>query len=189
MDCMDCHNRPSHNYRTPVEFVNHAITAGKISTDLPEIKSLLMDICDAEFTSMDSAKAAIAKQISEFYQEDYPDVYEEKKALIDQAIVAMQEVFSQNIFPDMGVRWDKYPNHIGHTNFDGCFRCHNDTHANDDGEVISKDCNLCHSILAQGSPGEMEFASIGKGLDFRHPDGDEDWKDGLCTDCHTGLNP
>ncbi len=189
MDCMDCHNRPSHDYRAPVEFVNHAITAGKISTELPEIKSLLMDICDAEYTSMDSAKSAIEKQITEFYQEDYPEVYEENKALIDQAIAAMQEVFSQNIFPDMGVRWDKYPNHIGHTNFDGCFRCHNDTHESAAGKVISKDCNLCHSIVAQGSPGEMEFASIGQGLEFRHPDGDEDWKDGLCTDCHTGLNP
>ena len=46
-----------------------------------------------------------------------------------------------------------------------------------EGEKISMDCNLCHTITAQGTPGEMEFAQAGSTLEFVHPDGDEDWKD------------
>jgi hypothetical protein len=36
----------------------------------------------------------------------------------------------------------------------------------------------------------MEYAMAGLGLDFKHPvDIDEEWRESLCTDCHTGLNP
>ena len=31
----------------------------------------------------------------------------------------------------------------------GCFRCHNDEHETADGEVISMDCDTCHTILAE----------------------------------------
>ncbi len=190
MDCMDCHNRPSHDYQPPVKFINHALTAANIPAELPEIKTLLTDICEAEYPTTDSAMAAIDRQIREFYREDYPEIYEKKRALVEKAIAAMQREYRKNIFPEMKVRWDQYPNHIGHVEFDGCFRCHNDTHASEDGVTIRKDCNLCHIITAQGTPGQdLEIARLGEALEFRHPDGDEDWKEGLCTDCHTGLNP
>lgn len=189
MDCMDCHNRPSHDYRAPAIFINQAITAGEIPVELPEIKSLLVELCDVEYATGDSAFKAFDEAIRTFYEEDYPEIAEEKPELIDQAVKGFQAAFSKNIFPEMKVRWDAYPNHIGHLEFNGCFRCHNDTHASEDGEVIRKDCNLCHLITAQGTPGEMEYAQVGTALEFKHPDGDDDWRDGLCTDCHTGLNP
>ena len=90
----------------------------------------------------------------------------------------------------MKVRWDAYPNNIGHLEFNGCFRCHNDLHTSEDGHVISKDCNLCHTIVAQGSLDDMTVAMISDSLEFIHPsDIDEAWKEMLCTECHTGLNP
>jgi hypothetical protein len=187
---MDCHNRPAHHFQPPVQFVNTLITAGRISRDLPEIKTLLTDICEAEYSTLDSALVDIENQIREFYESDYPEIYESEREKIDNAITAFQQEYSKNVFPEMRARWDRYPNHIGHVETDGCFRCHNDTHATDDGITIRKDCNLCHIITAQGTPGvDMEIARIGEALEFRHPDGDDDWKDGLCTDCHTGLNP
>ena len=190
MDCMDCHNRPAHHFQPPVQFVNTLITAGRISRDLPEIKTLLTDLCEAEYSTLDSALVDIENQIREFYESDYPEIYESEREKIDNAITAFQQEYSKNVFPEMRARWDRYPNHIGHVETDGCFRCHNDTHATDDGITIRKDCNLCHIITAQGTPGvDMEIARVGEALEFRHPDGDEDWKDGLCTDCHTGLNP
>jgi len=44
MDCIDCHNRPSHNYRPPQGFIDDAITSGEISRELPDIKYLAMEI-------------------------------------------------------------------------------------------------------------------------------------------------
>jgi nitrate/TMAO reductase-like tetraheme cytochrome c subunit len=190
MDCIDCHNRPSHSYRPPAFFVNDAITGGEIPHELPGIKSLAMGICAEEFTSSDSASSYIRKTISKFYKSDYPEIFDDQEALVEQAIVGLQSAYSENIFPDMKVRWSAYPNHIGHLEFDGCFRCHNDTHISDSGKTIEKDCNLCHTIEAQGEIDNMQFAEFGESLEFLHPaDVGDDWKDALCTDCHTGLDP
>lgn len=190
MDCMDCHNRPSHSYKPPAFFVNEAITAGRIPRELPEIKSLTMQICAEEFTTSDSADMYIEKTIKTFYEEDYPEIVEDQPELIEQAIAGFKEVFHVNIFPEMKVRWSAYPNHIGHLEFDGCFRCHDDQHSSEDGKVISRDCNLCHTITGQGNPLDMQFTSINKTLEFKHPsDIDEEWKEELCTECHTGLDP
>ena len=46
----------------------------------------------------------------------------------------------------MRVTWGTYPNHIGHVDSPGCFRCHDESHTTTDGKVISQDCELCHSI-------------------------------------------
>ncbi len=187
---MDCHNRPSHSYRPPALFVNEAMTAGEIPTELPEIKSLAMEICAEKFSTKDSAHAYIRETISEFYQEGYAEIYENQPELIEKAITGLQTAFSQNIFPYMNVRWDVYPNHIGHLEFDGCFRCHNDQHISKDGDKIGKDCDQCHSIIAQGSGEDIEYATIGSSLEFKHPvDIDGAWQEGSCTECHTGLNP
>jgi len=190
MDCIDCHNRPSHSYRPPAFFVNDAITGGEIPHELPGIKSLAMEICAEEFTSSDSANNYIRTTIMEYYQSDYPELFEEQKPLVEKAIEGLQSAYSENIFPDMNVRWSAYPNHIGHLEFNGCFRCHNDTHISESGKTIDKDCDLCHTIEAQGESENMQFAEFGESLEIVHPaDMGDDWKDALCTDCHTGLNP
>jgi len=190
MDCMDCHNRPSHDYRPPTFFIDDAMVDGSIPKELPEIKTVAVDLCAETYQTNEEAMNAIKTGIEEYYRENYPDIFEEQNELIEKAVGGLQESFSSNIFPEMKVRWDVYPNHIGHLEFNGCFRCHNDRHASEDGKVIAKDCNLCHFINAQGSPDNLEIAKIGEQLEFRHPeDIDEEWKESLCTDCHTGLNP
>ena len=190
MDCMDCHNRPSHSYKPPALFVNEAMTAGIMPSNLPDIKSVSMDICGEEMTTADSAKQYIRTTIKEYYADKYSDIIKEKPALIEQAITGLQQVYMQNIFPEMKVRWDAYPNNIGHLEFNGCFRCHNGLHSSEDGSVIQKDCNLCHTIVAQGNMKNKDVAVISSELEFKHPvDIDEAWKDMLCTECHTGLNP
>ena len=190
MDCIDCHNRPSHIYNPPVFFVNNAISAGKIPVELPGIKNLCMEICAEDFTTADSASSYIAKSISEYYKSNYPEIFSNEIHLIERAITGLQLEFGKNIFPEMKVRWDAYPNNIGHLEFNGCFRCHSDEHISKDGSLISKDCNLCHSITSQGTIEEMEIVNINESLEFKHPeDIGEEWKYGVCIDCHTGLNP
>lgn len=192
VDCIDCHNRPSHNYQAPEFFINNAITAGLISNKLPEIKSISVEVCSEKYDSTSIAMREIKKKMIEFYEENYPEIFEEDSAVLDSSIVHLQKAFSQNIFPEMQVRWDKYPINIGHIKSNGCFRCHDGNHIADSGEVISKDCNLCHLINAQGSPAKMVKTSIGDGLEFVHPGSDvtkEDWEDALCADCHEGNGP
>jgi hypothetical protein len=80
-----------------------------------------------------------------------------------------------------------HPNHLGHLNSDGCFRCHDGLHKSPQGTVITKDCNACHAILAQGPPGEPSGAKLEE-QPFRHPvDVGMDVTEYKCSQCHTGT--
>ena len=188
MDCLDCHNRPSHNYKTPQGFIDKLMAEGKISKMLPGIKKVAMEILYPEYSTKDSAFLAINAKVKAFYTKNYPDLVASRKSEIDQAIVEIQGGYASNIFPYMKSSWKSYPNNIGHMEFDGCFRCHNDRHKTEKGKVISKDCNLCHSIMAQGTPGAMEYSKSAESLEFKHPvDIDEAWRTELCSSCHAQL--
>jgi nitrate/TMAO reductase-like tetraheme cytochrome c subunit len=190
MDCIDCHNRPSHLYNAPSLFVNTEMTAGNIPPELPDIKSVTMELCSRTYPSIDSAMTYVEKYILNYYQKNYPEIYKNKNDLVEKAISGFQTVFAKNIFPNMKVRSSAHPNHIGHLEFKGCFRCHDGTHTTKEGETIRRDCSLCHLINGQGTPGNMESTEVNEFLEFKHPvDIDQAWKESLCTDCHTGLNP
>ena len=188
MDCLDCHNRPSHKYNYPQTFIDKSISAGLIPKSLPGIKELSMKILYKQYSTKDSAFMAIKDKVTDYYKSKYPDVYASRKTEVDKAIAEIQNGYGNNIFPYMKADWRSYPNNIGHLENDGCFRCHNDKHKSESGKVISKDCNLCHSIQAQGTPGNMEYSNSNKPLEFKHPvDVDNAWKTDLCSSCHTQL--
>lgn len=188
MDCLDCHNRPSHNYKSPQHFFDNAMTAGNISKDLPDIKIAAMDILKNEYPDKDSAFRAIENGIYSYYDLMYPELLESDKDKIDQAIAAIKDGYSKNVFPFMKVTWNKYPNYLGHIENNGCYRCHNDSFKNQDEKVISRDCNLCHHIKEQGAPGAMEYANDKEYLEFEHPINIKDkWKTKLCAECHSEL--
>ncbi|MGQ8338465.1 cytochrome c3 family protein [Sunxiuqinia sp. A32] len=188
MDCLDCHNRPSHNYQVPQNFIDQAMSEGKIPESLPSIKLNAMLALNQEYPSKDSAYSAIKNQIIEYYEAVEPEIFENRRSEIDQAIAAIQDGYSNNIFPEMNVSWIHYPNNIGHMEFEGCFRCHNDRHASESGDVISKDCNSCHTILAQTVQDSMVYSSSLEPLEFVHPvDIGEDWKTESCSMCHSAL--
>lgn len=183
MDCIDCHNRPSHKYRDPNRFLNIAIAAGDIPDTLPMIKQAAVEACVAEYETTEEAMAGIEESVRTFYQDNYPDVNPDDVA---RAISGIQKAFSNNIFPEMNVRWEEYPEHIGHQTAPGCFRCHDGKHVSESGETISNECNDCHVITAQGPAGAKEFASTETGLEFQHPiDIGEEWKEIGCYECHS----
>lgn len=189
MDCIDCHNRPSHIYLTPQDFVNKQLALDSIPRDLPYIKQIAMEVFFTEyFQDKDTAAMVIRDRVETFYQEEHPEIYENQKASVDKAITGILSGFSRNVFPYMQASWDAYPDHIGHKVYDGCFRCHNDRHTSESGRVISMDCNLCHNILQQGTPGNYQTALFSDTLEFEHPvklrGG---WKGGLCSECHRYL--
>jgi hypothetical protein len=188
MDCLDCHNRPSHQFLPPQKFTDDLISSGKIPIELPEVKALAMQVFNTPFTTRDSGRMIIEELVNEFYASDYPEILETKPQLVSQAIEGILEGYSKNIFPEMKANWDAYPSHVGHMEFNGCFRCHNGNHESEDGQVISRDCNLCHTILAQGNEEHFETTAIDSSLEFRHPvDIDMAWKEMACADCHRYL--
>jgi hypothetical protein len=188
MDCIDCHNRPSHQYLSPKEFVSLAMAAGEIPPELPNIKALAVELCAPQYEERNEALTALRLGIETYYRDEHPQIWQQQRPLIEQAVAGLQNSFANNIFPYMRARWEVYPDNGGHLEFPGCFRCHNDRHSTDDGEVIRMDCQLCHDINSQGPPEDLEQAPIGESLQFRHPvDIDDAWREMFCSDCHTGL--
>jgi len=70
------------------------------------------------------------------------------QANIEQQPAPVQKIFSENVFPRMGVTWGTYPNNVGHDAFPGCFRCHDGQHVSKAGDSISQECGACHELVA-----------------------------------------
>ena len=101
------------------------------------------------------------------------------------AVAEVQRIYAVTIFPERIADWRVYPNNIGHKDWPGCFRCHDDKHKTLAGEAVkASDCTSCHVILSQGKGAELS-ALTASGLEFKHPGGDLD-PDLTCSDCHNG---
>jgi hypothetical protein len=149
MDCVDCHNRPTHAFQMPEQAIDDAINVGRLSRDLPFIHKKAVEILKAEYPSQDAAASAIPNAVADFYRTSYPDVYAQKRALVDAAGETIKQVFLRNVSPEMKLTWGTHPNHIGHQDGGGCFRCHDGSHTAKDGKAIASACDTCHVLLAQ----------------------------------------
>jgi hypothetical protein len=154
MDCIDCHNRPSHIYLGPGQAIDRKILEGVIPKELPFIKRQALAVVTEQYATASEARSAIASQLHDWYQVNYPSMVQ--SGTVEKAIRGVQAAYADNVFPEMNIQWNTYINHIAHTeDFDpgiGCIRCHNDEHEMATGEVISMDCDTCHTILAEDEP-------------------------------------
>ena len=148
MDCIDCHNRPTHIYKMPGPAIDEVLLVKKVDPSLPFIKKEALAILTKSYPTQEAARQGIKEGIENFYRTSYPQVFQEKLASIESSIVALQDVYCQNVFPEMHVEWGTYPNNLGHQDFPGCWRCHDDNHVSADGTKIPQDCSICHDLLA-----------------------------------------
>ncbi len=179
MGCMDCHNRPAHRFSSPNDAVDQALTQGRIDPEMTWVKMKAVEALTQPYADRDEAQ----KQIDAYLRAEYPD---DKR--VDGLVKEVKSIYSQNFFPEMKTDWRTYPDHRGHKNSAGCFRCHDGNHKAEKTEktIKASDCTSCHTIVAQGSTSEELNQLSGKGLDFLHID--SEYEDYDCSDCHTGGN-
>ncbi len=184
MDCIDCHNRPTHIYQAPARSVDHIMSLGWIDPTLPNVKSVAVKVLDTPYSTKEVALDSIRLAIEEYYRLNYPAVASAQAAAITRTVAELQRIYSRNYFPEMQVSWKRFPDNIGHLYYPGCFRCHDGKHQSDDGKVLSRDCNTCHTILAQQFEKEGVRLSL-DGVQYKHPvDIGDAWKEMNCSDCH-----
>ena len=184
MDCVDCHNRPTHIYVSPDMSVDQSMLARRIDASLPFIKQQAVTVLTGTYATTDAAMQGIAGGIQDFYENKYPDIAKSKQLEIRSAITETQQIFRRTTFPEMKLNWQTHPNNLGHFYYSGCFRCHDGQHVSADGRIISRDCNQCHTVVSQseGTTG----APIAGNLNFQHPVDIGDLTQVNCADCHTG---
>jgi nitrate/TMAO reductase-like tetraheme cytochrome c subunit len=184
MDCVDCHNRPTHIYLAPDRAVDRAMLSNAIDRSLPFIKQQAVGVLAREYASTPQALQSIARDIPAFYAAKYPDLLKSHKGSIDRIVVQLQSIFQATRFPEMRVDWRTHPDNIGHFYSSGCFRCHDNQHLSKDGKVISKDCDICHNVLSEAQEG-VPMLQTPKNA-FQHPVDLGDLMNFSCSDCHTG---
>jgi hypothetical protein len=161
MDCVDCHNRPTHTFELPERAVDRALTAGEISASLPFIKKKGVELLKQNYLSAEKAAAQIPDSLAQFYKHSYPAVFSQRGADVAGAARVLVAIYSRNVFPQMKVTWGTYPNNIGHMDFPGCLRCHDGQHASSDGKSIPQDCSACHNLLAMDEPAPKILTDLG----------------------------
>ncbi len=149
MDCVDCHNRPTHIYLGPDEALDQWMATEQIDSSIPWIRKLAIEVITPPYATTEEAMEGIAR-LPELYKERYPEHWAEYEAKVRETVPALQDIHRAFVFPSMNIQWHTYNSNIGHaTQYNqACFRCHNGVLRDDTDESITLDCTSCHYILA-----------------------------------------
>ncbi len=158
MDCMDCHNRPTHLFQTPAKALDAELVAYPEFSDLPYFKKTALAALTAGYETRDEGMAAVTGAVIDFYKAEYPDLWASDEDVITMAANSASQAYGRNTFPEMKTDWQSHPNHIGHDDFDGCMRCHDgDMMTADEEYFIPMDCDTCHVFLAHESDTPLDL--------------------------------
>jgi hypothetical protein len=185
VDCMDCHNRATHIFRSPDQAVDDAFNVDPTLRTLPFGKRQLVAALVEPYPDKSAGLERLSDALRSFYRSKYPKVLDKQAEVLDRLISAGREIYRLNFFPEMDVTWRTYPTNIGHKEFPGCFRCHDKAHKDAVGKPISHDCSTCHSFLvpaqAKDKPSLMQIGG------FVHPVALKGRHASIrCDRCHTG---
>lgn len=145
MSCLDCHSRPAHTFgSSPARAVDAALGQGRLNAKIPFIRREAVRALSGSYPTQALGLEAIEREIRKGVSANQPHTFEESD--LRRAIEVTQRIYRDNVFPSMKVGWGTYPNQLGHTESNGCFRCHDDSHKTKEGVAISQDCELCHTI-------------------------------------------
>ncbi len=156
MDCVDCHNRPTHIYdASPRAAVDDAFAAGLLDPGVPYLHKIAVELLTQRRPERAQAERVFRDGLAERYAALGPDKAP-PAATLDGAAKTLADLYRRNVYPDMRIAWGTYPSHLGHGADDdltrGCFRCHDEQHQTAAGNPITQDCGLCHELLEDATP-------------------------------------
>ncbi len=159
MDCVDCHNRPTHTFYFPNKAIDWIIATHPELQALPYYKKTAVAAIEGKYPSHAEGMAAVRQAVVDFYAAEYPAILTEEAELVAKGAGLASQAYGKSVFPAMDTNWETHPNHIGHDDFPGCMRCHDDEMSTADGEhTIPMDCETCHIFLVEDSPEYPDFA-------------------------------
>jgi hypothetical protein len=160
MDCVDCHNRPTHAFELPERAVDEAMTANRIDRQLPFVQKQARAVLRTEYPDRATASAKIPQAIVDFTRRSTRDLPDQAPRGRDGGATGQGDLPAQHL-PEMRITWGTHPNNLGHDDFLGCFRCHDGKHKTPDGRAINDDCSACHQILAMDEKDPKVLADLG----------------------------
>lgn len=183
MDCIDCHSRPAHIYRSPNNAVDLSIQANKLDRSLPFLKRTAVEVLTKDYNTTEEALAGIAEGFHNYYRSNHQAIYEVQRPKINSAVSELQRIYRAYFFPEMKTDWRSHFDNIGHFNTQGCFRCHDGKHRSPEGKLIRNECNICHLTISQTYKGKVVEPVEGR---FQHPINLGERGNYNCYACHRG---
>ncbi len=147
MDCIDCHNRPTHIYDQADERIDFGLLSKRINPKIEGIREDSLKTVTSKYATREEAQEKIGPDLMALQQQRNPDQAKMYEKDIVQAGEYLVEIYLNNVWPETAVDWGTYNSHLGHDLADegfGCWRCHDEEHENENGDTISQDCALCH---------------------------------------------
>jgi len=161
MDCIDCHNRPTHLFESPAKTTDSVLQRQADLRALPFYKREVVKAASQSYPTHEAGVAGVRDAVSKFYATTYPEIVAKQGALVARAVEEAGRVYDRTVFPEMNTDSKTHPTNIGHDDSPGCFRCHDGTMKNRvSGEVIPNDCDTCHGVLVDGSPTEPDLTKL-----------------------------
>jgi hypothetical protein len=161
MQCVDCHNRPTHTFELPERAMDKALAFGEIPAGLPFIKKESVQLLKTVYRSSGDSAEKLPAGLINYYRQNYAEIYARRSSDIELAAKTVLAIYNRNVFPELKVTWGTYPNNLGHTDFPGCFRCHDGSHTTRDGTSITQDCSTCHHPLAMDEASPEILKTLG----------------------------
>jgi hypothetical protein len=161
MDCIDCHNRPTHLFETPAKETDAVLQRQAELRSLPFYKREVVKAASSAYPTHEAGVAGVRDAVGKFYATTYPEIAANQAALVARGSEEAARVYDRTVFPEMNTNSKTHPTNIGHDDSPGCFRCHDGNMKNaKSGEVIPNDCDTCHGILVDGSPTEPDLTKL-----------------------------
>ena len=113
---------------------------------LPFVHREAVKALTATYASEEAADVEISRALRDFYQGQQPQTRRRPLRTSNGRFWPFRSVYRRNLFPEMNVSFGSYPSNIGHIDFPGCFRCHDDEHKSREGKTIGQDCESCHTM-------------------------------------------
>src|SRR5262249_15464557 len=93
MDCVDCHNRPTHGFERHESAVDLQMSPGSISPELPYIRKKAVDLLKVNYPDRETARTRIIESVVTFYRDTCPDVNNTKRKLVEQSPEAVANIY------------------------------------------------------------------------------------------------
>src|SRR6266850_863886 len=74
MQCVDCHNRPTHTFESASQGLDEALILGDVPAGLPFIKKKGVELLTANYKSSGEAAEKLPSALVSFYRQNYADV-------------------------------------------------------------------------------------------------------------------
>jgi hypothetical protein len=148
MECFDCHNQAGHPLSNPSHLVDEALATGRIDRENVKFAKKRAEELIAQAAKISGPYEEVKPKFAALVEASAlkGELTVEQRAAEKGFQAEMTRILATTSFNRPELSWKSFPDHGGHNDTPGCFRCHDGKHQTDKGQAIRLQCTLCHDL-------------------------------------------